>query len=146
MKIYLKLIIKKGVDDWKWFDKTVPEKLKELHEQGFRVVFLTNQGGIEKQRTSFADLKTKFHCMLSELDIPVFILISTSESHFRKPSTGMWNFLIENLNQSVELKLSECFYVGDAAGRAKNWAPGKSKDFSCSDRMFAHNLNISKYF
>lgn len=33
-------------------------------------------------------------------------------------------------------------YVGDAAGRAKNWAPGKPKDFSCGDRMFAANIGI----
>ena len=36
-------------------------------------------------------------------------------------------------------------YVGDAAGRAKNWEPGKPKDFSCSDRKFAANLGVSKY-
>lgn len=37
---------------------------------------------------------------------------------------------------------SKCFYVGDAAGRAKEWSPGKPKDFSCSDRMFAANVGI----
>ena len=36
-------------------------------------------------------------------------------------------------------------YVGDAAGRAKDWAPGKPKDFSCSDRKFGVNLGVSKY-
>jgi hypothetical protein len=41
---------------------------------------------------------------------------------------------------------SECIYVGDAAGRAKEWAPGKPKDFSCSDRKFAANLGIGKYY
>jgi len=40
--------------------------------------------------------------------------------------------------------MSKCLYVGDAAGRAKEWAPGKPKDFSCSDRMFAANLGIGK--
>ena len=36
-------------------------------------------------------------------------------------------------------------YVGDAAGRPKEWAPGKPKDFSCSDRKFAANLGVSEY-
>jgi hypothetical protein len=40
--------------------------------------------------------------------------------------------------------LTKCKYVGDAAGRAKNWAPDKPKDFSCSDRMFAANIGIGK--
>jgi len=37
------------------------------------------------------------------------------------------------------------FYVGDAAGRPKNWNPGKKKDFSCSDRLFAINISC-KFF
>lgn len=40
----------------------------------------------------------------------------------------------------------DCFFIGDAAGRIKNWAPGKSKDFSASDRMFATNIGISNEF
>jgi bifunctional polynucleotide phosphatase/kinase len=39
--------------------------------------------------------------------------------------------------------LGESFYCGDAAGRPKNWAPGKPRDFACSDRMFAANANLS---
>ena len=35
-------------------------------------------------------------------------------------------------------------FVGDAAGRAKNWAPGKPKDFSCGDRMFGFNIGIGE--
>jgi hypothetical protein len=36
--------------------------------------------------------------------------------------------------------------VGDAAGRPKNWTAGRAKDFSCADRMFAHNLSLSEFF
>lgn len=43
-----------------------------------------------------------------------------------------------------QVDLKKCKYVGDAAGRAKNWAPDKPKDFSCSDRMFAANIGIGK--
>lgn len=42
------------------------------------------------------------------------------------------------------MDLKKCKYVGDAAGRAKNWVPDKPKDFSCSDRMFAANIGIGK--
>lgn len=37
-------------------------------------------------------------------------------------------------------------YIGDAAGRAKNWEEGKPRDFSCSDRMFAANIGVGKFF
>ena len=40
---------------------------------------------------------------------------------------------------------AQSIYVGDAAGRPKNWAPGKTRDFNCSDRMFAKNVGCSKY-
>lgn len=34
------------------------------------------------------------------------------------------------------------FYVGDAAGRPKNWASGKKKDHSTADRLMALNLDL----
>jgi len=39
------------------------------------------------------------------------------------------------------LRLKNMLYA-DAAGRPKDWAPGKKKDFSCGDRLvssFCHN-------
>jgi bifunctional polynucleotide phosphatase/kinase len=110
-----------NASDWKWFDKKVPEKLKELDSQGYRIVFITNQAGIEKKKTSFTELKTKFEAMITELDIPIYIFIATGENHFRKPSTEMWNFFAEKCNKSEEIDMKESFYVGDAAGRPKNW-------------------------
>ena len=37
------------------------------------------------------------------------------------------------------------FYCGDAAGRRKDWMDKKKKDFSCSDRLFAMNLDLKFY-
>ncbi len=37
----------------------------------------------------------------------------------------MWNYLIDKCNGSVSVNMTESFYVGDAAGRPKDWAPGK---------------------
>lgn len=55
----------------------------------------------------------------------------------------MWDYLVKNCNSNVEIDMNESFFVGDAAGRPKDWAPGKKKDFSCADRMFAQNINLS---
>lgn len=35
-------------------------------------------------------------------------------------------------------------YVGDAAGRDKEWSPGKPRDFSCDDRKFAANIGAGE--
>lgn len=137
------ILISIDAQDWTWFDKSVPVKLKELDTDDFRIVFITNQAGIEKGHTKPSELKAKFESMIKELDIPVYIFIATGETHFRKPSVEMWRFFEKNCNQSVTIDMKESFYVGDAAGRPKNWAPGKSKDFSCADRMFASNINLS---
>ena len=70
--------------------------------------------------------------------------VSTGNTNYRKPSTVIWDFL-ETQNGDVTIDKSQSIYVGDAAGRAKNWAPGKPKDFSCTDRMFAANIGVGTY-
>lgn len=40
-----------GQSDWTFFDPKVPVKLKELHDEGKKIVFFTNQGGVEKGKT-----------------------------------------------------------------------------------------------
>jgi bifunctional polynucleotide phosphatase/kinase len=54
----------------------------------------------------------------------------------------MWNFLRDKRNGGISIDLTDSFFVGDAAGRPKGWAPGKKADFSCSDRKFALNIGV----
>lgn len=53
---------------------------------------------------------------------------------------GMWDMLVKEKNDGVEIDVDKSFYVGDAAGREKNWAPKKNKDHSAADRLFAMNI------
>ena len=73
------------------------------------------------------------------------VYAATGENHYRKPYTNMWDYMIEHHNDDIVPDLDISYYVGDAAGRPKEWAPGKKRDFSCSDRMFAANVGI-KFF
>ena len=70
----------------------------------------------------------------------------------------MWDEMVKSYCGGVEPELSQCMYVGDAAGRVKGWKAGAQKDFSDSDRYiyisticdmnsiinsgFAHNVGI----
>ncbi|XP_005096369.1 bifunctional polynucleotide phosphatase/kinase [Aplysia californica] len=131
-----------GSNDWEFWDEKVPEKLRELHKDGYRVVFFTNQAGIEKGKVTPQSFRDKAEAIIKELEIPVLVFASTGTSQYRKPSSCMWDHFVENFNNGVEVDKKKSIYVGDAAGRAKEWAPGKPKDFSCSDRMFAANIGV----
>ncbi len=64
---------------------------------------------------------------------------TASDGIFRKPRTGVWEYLAKYQNGNVDIDMANSFYCGDAAGRKR--LNGK-KDFSCSDRLFAINLGL----
>ena len=62
-----------GPSDWEWWDEVVPQKLRQLNSSGYRVVFFTNQAGIEKLKTKAEDITKKVEDMIAELGIPVLV-------------------------------------------------------------------------
>ncbi|KAI5809648.1 polynucleotide kinase 3 phosphatase-domain-containing protein [Peziza echinospora] len=127
----------KSASDWKWWNPLVPDRLKELYSQGYLITIFTNQGGLslEKGGTKLDNFKLKVAAILSTLDIPLILYGATTNDHFRKPRTGMWNELAEEYDFDVHgVDKDASFLVGDAAGR--------DGDFSASDRYFANNVGI----
>ncbi|KAK3610289.1 hypothetical protein CHS0354_029752 [Potamilus streckersoni] len=129
-------------DDWRLWTGEIPKKLKKLNEDGYKVVFFTNQLGVAKGKTKIEDLQSKFTLIVERIGVPIQILVSTSGGIYRKPATGMWDYLVQEGNDGMPIDLSKSFYVGDAAGRPEKWAPKKKKDFSSSDRLFALNIGL----
>eukprot|EP00300_Choanocystis_sp_HF-7_P015246 c18987_g1_i5.p1 GENE.c18987_g1_i5~~c18987_g1_i5.p1 ORF type:complete len:432 (+),score=108.96 c18987_g1_i5:42-1298(+) len=130
-------------DDWRLFDPVVPQKLAELHAQGYKIVIFSNQAGIGKGNTTLGLIQHRVHLLLAECpNIPIQVLLATEEDAYRKPALGMWRHFTENMNGGVEVDLVKSFYCGDAAGRIAGWAAGRKKDFSCSDRKFAVNIGL----
>uniref|UniRef100_A0A8C6AWZ6 Polynucleotide kinase 3'-phosphatase n=1 Tax=Monodon monoceros TaxID=40151 RepID=A0A8C6AWZ6_MONMO len=96
-----------GPSDWRILYREIPQKLRELAAEGYKV------------------------------------LVATHAGLYRKPVIGMWDHLQGQANQGVPISIGDSVFVGDAAGRPANWAPGrKKKDFSCADRLFALNLGL----
>ena len=112
-----------GPSDWKLMPR-VSEKLKSLIQEGYKVIFLSNQLGIAKGKPTKPDFKLKMQAIAAKLSIPLLVLASTAKDMYRKPCTGMWEHLdnLENGTEEVDMKSS--YYVGDAAGRVDKWMPG----------------------
>ncbi|XP_067144815.1 uncharacterized protein F21D5.5 [Centruroides vittatus] len=131
--------------DWRIMYSEIPAKLKKLQEEGNKIVIFTNQRNISKGNTDPSDFRKKIEYVTKKLGIPLQVFISTSPGIYRKPAPGMWDILVKKYNQNIPVDLSSSIYVGDAAGRIANWKPQKKKDFSCSDRLFAFNIQVQFY-
>lgn len=112
-----------GHSDWKLMPH-VKDKLKELQSSGYRIVILTNQGGLPKGKPTKDDFKKKMNAIATELDLPLLVIAASDQDVYRKPCTGMWSHIVEKENGEILPNLSRSFYVGDAAGRSAEWKPG----------------------
>ncbi|XP_016959804.1 uncharacterized protein F21D5.5 [Drosophila biarmipes] len=133
--------------DWQIIFPEVPEKLKSLHRNGFKVCFFTNQRGIARGEIELDDFKVKVQDIVNELGLPIQVFIAIGDGYYRKPLTGMWQYLKTNMNAGVRIREDLCFFVGDAAGRPETGkgANKRREDHSLADRLFAANIGLTFY-
>jgi len=133
----------KDFNDWEFiFEDITP--LLEKQKLGCKIVFITNQKGIDvekfqsKWRSILEDVKLKYPILVSDefrnFHLRWYMLFSTAEDFYRKPANGMWNLISSKLNSNNDLELNKCCYVGDAAGR--------KDDFKATDLMFSLNAGV----
>lgn len=159
----------------------MPARLRQLyHEEHYRVVILSNQGGLTLHpdphaktkgpknlgKDRVAKFKQKCAAVLAQLDIPTAVYAATGKDGYRKPRAGMWAEVCDDYDLApAEVDREASFFVGDAGGRTarmvegggsggegdadqkkkkkKTKNPAVAKDFSCSDRNFAHNVGVA---
>ena len=104
------LIVNKNgrrVIDWEFFHPSVPLKLRELKEEGFRIMIASNQLGVSLEVVSASDLQKKIEDFTSHIGVEVTALLATKKDKFRKPEPGMWYFILSSLNNlPVDMKSS----------------------------------------
>jgi len=134
------------IDDWKILYSEVPGKLKDLVENGYKLVLITNQAGIAKGKLTVEQFQMKMSKVLTRLGVPCMVFASISDiGYYRKPRPGIWEWMELKGNRGICVDRNKSFYCGDAAGRHAGYITGKKKDFSCSDRLLASNLDIPFY-
>lgn len=63
-------VFPKNIDDWQLNYSMIPQKLKSLYENGFKICVFTNQAGIESGKTSLDDMKRKIFMISQRLNVP----------------------------------------------------------------------------
>ncbi|KIY45168.1 polynucleotide kinase 3'-phosphatase [Fistulina hepatica ATCC 64428] len=129
----------KSPPSFEWWHASVPQKLKQVHEEGFSIVIISNQA---IRATELPKWKQKLALIAESLPaVPFRVFAATAKDEYRKPMLGMWHEL-ENIfkEDGVEvIDKSTSFFVGDAAGR--QYGAGRA-DFSSTDRKWALNIGI----
>ncbi|KAH9991967.1 polynucleotide kinase 3 phosphatase-domain-containing protein [Russula compacta] len=122
--------------EWEWWRAVVPQKLKEVHDSGFSVVLISNQN---LNSSALLDWKKKIPLVAAAVpELPFRIFAATVKDGHRKPMPGMWSELERIFSQDgITIDKSGSYYVGDAAGRAD--------DFASTDRKFALNVGVRFY-
>ena len=134
----------KDKDDWTlWSDSL--KNIKAKCDAGYKFVIFTNQGGLLQEKPTRLNLEGFKERWINIYDkfkengiTSVYLLAALYDDFYRKPCTGMWEFLEKHLNGNgnenhiVDRKKS--LYVGDMAGR--------DKDHSATDLLFSINLGV----
>lgn len=130
-------------DDWELIPG-ITDILANYVDQGYYLLIVTNQGGIEAGHVKMNDFRYKIKRVINDIVVntacPInrisyrFCVSNNRRDFFRKPNPGM----AYDLASAYLLSLGECIMVGDASG-----LPGQ---FSDSDRKFADNAGIKTYY
>lgn len=127
-----KLKFPKVWNDIMLLNPDIPSILKKYHNNGYRLVIFTNQGGTIKRHGIDFIIK-RLEWFTKQLDFDISWVISTQYDIYRKPFPDSFNLFIKDFNNNL-LDKTKSIYCGDACGR--------KTDFSNSDLLFALNIGI----
>jgi len=122
--------------DWEFIIPT-KEKMLEFHSNGYEIIIVSNQGGIQYGYTTEEELALKFEAIKAKMGIPMtFYYCKTNDKNdkMKKPNIGM----AEKAAIDFDIDFENSIMVGDASGL--------EGQFSDSDKMFAKIAGIGTYY
>lgn len=114
-----------GADAWSLLYPSIPKRLQDYYNDGYKLVIFTNESNIDRWKNSrqkAVDSKIgRLKGFMKLVNVPMQVFIACAREgtgdSFRKPKDGMWIFLEQHFNKAVSIDKARSFYVGDAAGR-----------------------------
>ncbi|KAJ8755689.1 hypothetical protein K2173_022622 [Erythroxylum novogranatense] len=136
-----------GANAWSLMYPSIPDKLKSLYNEGYKLVIFTNESNIDrwkKKRQVAVDSKIgRLNNFLKLVKVPIQVFIACGYSdgkvadRYRKPEPGMWRIMEKQFNSGMSIDMDQSFYIGDAAGRPQ--------DHSDADIKFAQAVGLKFY-
>ena len=107
----------KTPDEWIPIPRSI-EAIKKLCDEGYQIIIITNQSGIDREIIKYSDFININKKMINEINqaggmISAILYCPTLPSiknKYRKPGSGMFEEISERLNFS----LKSCFSIGDS--------------------------------
>lgn len=135
-------------DDFTALNEHVRRVVRALREDGYKICIFSNQGSVKSalEGARATTVRIRLERLTEELGVPFQAFCATQMNkdgkvndphNYRKGGDGMWSRMVRLHNGGIEPDLKACFYVGDAAGRAR--------DHSDADIEFAKNVGIKFY-
>jgi bifunctional polynucleotide phosphatase/kinase len=112
--------------DWTIIYDNCKNILKELSEDNYSIIFISNQYVLKNDEHK-KEWKSKIDNIIKYINLDITVYASLKKDKYRKPNIGFLKLLDYNNKEKV-------FYVGDAAGR--------ERDYASYDRKFAENGKI----
>lgn len=165
---------RRGYVTWQYTFENVPEKLKELNDNGYTIAIITNQtvlsfdkygykdedeDGCNNQCNKRADKQEKtqdfierMSDFMTEVDVPMFLL-GGKQKEWKKPCCKILDYFFTDILK-INKDKTEYFYCGDFAGRKTGNTtniPGEiQNDKNYSDYLFQQqcfsNKKKNKFF
>jgi len=71
------LVFPKDCNDWQLLYLEVPNKLKQFHAKGYKIVIFTNQAGLGTGKVKVKDFKLKIEKVVQRINVPIQVMHSS---------------------------------------------------------------------
>eukprot|EP00262_Sarcandra_glabra_P005339 TRINITY_DN1680_c0_g1_i2.p1 TRINITY_DN1680_c0_g1~~TRINITY_DN1680_c0_g1_i2.p1 ORF type:complete len:356 (+),score=67.32 TRINITY_DN1680_c0_g1_i2:127-1194(+) len=107
-----------GPDAWSLLYPSIPEKLQNLYNDGYKLVIFTNESNIERwknKRQQAVDSKIgRLNNFIKHVKVPIQVFIACglgktggqTDDPFRKPKPGMWRIMEQQFNAGIAIDMN----------------------------------------